>query len=149
MKHLQLLTVGAICSALVVTAAPSIAQEGKEKRQREQGQSRMVVLLDTDGDGKVSSGEIAAEHERLMGAADINADGKLSVEEFRRRGRWFQALGVTTLFDLMDSNGDQILTLEEIQAPSQRWVKRYDGNGDDAIEQSEFPQKRRHRRHRH
>ena len=148
MRQLQLLTVGLICGALLA-AAPSFAQDTQEKLKRERGQSRMVVLLDTDGDGKVSSAEIRAEHKRLMGAADVDADGKLSVEEFRRRGRWFQALGATTLFDLMDSNGDQILTLEEIQAPSQRWLKRYDGNGDDAIEQSELPKRIGHRRHRH
>ena len=147
MKHIHVLTLSAICTALLVIAAPSFADDGKEKRQHERGKSRMVALLDTDGDGKVSVGEIAAEHERLLGAADVNADGTLSVDEFRRRGRWFQALDVTTLFDLMDADGDQSLTLAEIQAPSQRWLTRHDRNGDDAIEKSELPRRKGRRRH--
>ena len=147
MKHIHVLTLSAICTALLVTAAASFAQDSQEKRPRERGESRMVGLLDTDGDGKVSVDEIAAEHKRLLGAADINADGKLSVAEFRRRGRWFQALGATTLFDLMDADGDQTLTLAEIQAPAQRWLTRHDRNGDDAIEQSELPRRKGRRRH--
>ena len=107
----------------------------------------MVFLLDTDGDGKVRAGVIAAEHKRLLGASDVNADGTLSVEEFRRRERWFQALGASTLFDLMDADGDRTLTLAEIQAPSQRWLTRHDRNGDDAIEQSELPRRKWRRRH--
>ena len=143
MKRNHLFIASFACCVLLLTASVASAQDAKEKRPREHGQSRLVLLLDTDGDGKVSASEIAAEHKRLIGAADINSDGKLSVEEFRRRGRWFQSLGATTLFDLMDSDGDQSLTLDEIQAPSQRWITRYDGNGDDAIEQSELPQRRR------
>ena len=147
MKHIHVLTLSAICTALLVTAAPSFAQDSQDKRPRERGESRMVFLLDTDGDGKVSAGEIAAEHKRLLGASDINADGTLSVEEFRRRGRWFQALGASTLFDLMDADGDRTLTLAEIQATSLRWLTRYDRNGDDAIEQSELPRRKWRRRH--
>ena len=148
MKINHVLTVGIACCALLLTAPASLAQDAKQKRPHERGQSRLVLLLDTDGDGKISSDEIADEHMRLLTAADINSDGKLSVDEFKRRGRWFQALGATTLFDLMDSDGDQSLTLAEIQAPSARWVARYDGNGDDAIEESELPRRPAHRRHR-
>ena len=56
MKHIHVLTLSAICSALLVTAAPSIAQDSQDERPRERGESRMVFLLDTDGDGKVSAG---------------------------------------------------------------------------------------------
>ena len=147
MKHIHVLTLSAICTALLVTAAPGFADDGQEKGQRERGKSRTVVLLDTDGDGKVIAAEIAAEQERLLAAADVNADGKLSVEEFRRRGRWFRELGATTLFDLMDADGDQTLSLAEIQAPSQRWLTRYDRNGDGAIEPSELPRRKGSRRH--
>ncbi len=148
MKLNALLAVSTTCCALLVTTSMSLAQDDKQKQAGERDQSRLVALLDTNGDGKISASEIADEHKRLVTAADIDADGKLSVDEFKRRGRWFQALGATTLFDLMDTNGDQTLTLEEIHAPSKRWVTRYDGNGDDAIEESELPQRRMHRRYR-
>ena len=96
-------------------------------------------VLDTNNDGKVTLDEIEAEQARLLGAADLDNDGSLSVEEFRRRGRWFQRLQTTTLFDLMDANGDQVLTAEEIAAPSARWFKRYDKDADGSIVADEVP----------
>lgn len=101
---------------------------------------RTLQLLDTDNDGKVTLDEIIAEQKRLVGAADLDGDGKLSVEEFRRRGRWFQRLYTTTLFDLMDTNGDRVLTADEIAAPSARWFKRYDKDTDGSLVPAEVPQ---------
>jgi Ca2+-binding EF-hand superfamily protein len=101
---------------------------------------RILQVLDVNNDGKVTQDEIMAEQKRLIGAADLDGDGKLSVEEFRRRGRWFQRLHTTTLFDLLDANGDQILSAEEIANPSTRWFKRYDKNGDGGIVADEVPQ---------
>ena len=69
----------------------------------------------------------------------MNGDGKLSVDEFRRRGRWFQKLQTTTLFDLMDADGDQSLTAEEIANPSARWFKRYDKDADGGVTGEEVP----------
>lgn len=101
---------------------------------------RVLRILDTDQNGKVTIEEITAEQKRLIGAADLDGDGKLSVDEFRRRGRWFQRLHTTTLFDLLDVNGDQVLSAEEIANPSIRWFKRYDKNGDGNIAADEVPQ---------
>ena len=109
---------------------------------------RTLQVLDVDQDGKVTMDEIAAEQKRLIGAADLDGDGKLSVEEFRRRGRWFQRLHTTTLFDLLDANGDQTLSAEEIANPSARWFKRYDKNADGGIVADEVPQLQRRRGNR-
>ncbi len=108
-------------------------------------ESRMLRLLDTNNDGQVSLDEIKAEQRRLIGAADIDGNGELSVDEFRRRGGWFQRLSTTTLFDLMDADGNQVLTADEIGKPSERWFARYDANDDGQLSADELPQ----RRHRH
>jgi hypothetical protein len=103
------------------------------------GVSRTFNLLDTDGDGKISLTKIRAEQARLIATADLDGDGKLSVHEFRRRVWWFQKLQTTTLFDLMDANGDQVLTADEIANPSARWFKRYDKDADGGITTGEVP----------
>ncbi|MBM3508937.1 MAG: hypothetical protein FJX61_02190 [Alphaproteobacteria bacterium] len=122
-------------TAAVAQPAPAPAQAGPEHRF-----GRLIALLDTDGDGKISAEEIAAEQKRLFTAADVNADGKLSPDEFRRRGAWFQALSVVTLFDLLDTNGDSAVTLDEIQNPSKRWFKRYDTNNNGKLDDDELAQ---------
>lgn len=135
-RAFEKISISAVGIALSVTliAGPAVAQNASET----QPQSRWMRLLDTDKDGKVTNAEIAAEQKRLMTAADVDGDGTLSVEEFRRRGRWFQSLHVTTLFDLMDANGDKTLSADEISAPSQRWLSRYDANNDGAISDDEL-----------
>lgn len=108
-----------------------------------------LQVLDTNHDGKVTLEEIEAEQQRLIKAADLDGDGKLSIEEFRRRGRWFLKLHTTTFFDLMDANGDQMLSAEEIANPSARWFKRYDKDGDGSIAPEEVPQLKERKAWRH
>lgn len=123
-----------------LAAAPALAQERPDGGDRPSRYAeRFITLFDTDGDGKVSLKEIEAEQARLFGAIDVDRDASLSVDEFRRRGRLIQRLRTTTLFDLLDVNGDQKLSLEEIDAPARRWFKRYDADGDGAIEARELP----------
>ena len=98
---------------------------------------RFMALLDPDGDGRVAIAEIAAEQGRLLTVVDVDGDGKLSVDEFRRRGRLLQSIGATTLFDMLDTNGDAQLSAAELNAPSQRWVARYDVDGDAALNADE------------
>ena len=126
--------IAAFVVEFVVGAMPAAAQ-GRHGR----AYSGFVGIMDTDGDGKVSFAEIVAEQKRLVGAADVDGDGKLSIAEFRRRGRLFQSLRATTLFDLMDANGDRQLTAEEISKPSERWFLRYDANDDGVLEEKELP----------
>ena len=117
------------------------AATAQERRDREDFRAeRFVELLDTDGDGKVGLAEILAEHGRLFAAADIDSDGSLSVDEFRRRGRLFQSLGTATLFDMMDTDGDHTLSADEINQPSRRWFSRYDLDGDGSMAAEELSQ---------
>ena len=88
------------------------------------------------------SAEIQAEQKRIAGAADVDGDGVLSVEEFLRRGRLIRSLGATSLFDMLDTDGDRKVSPPEIAAPSARWFNRYDANGDGAIAADELPRRR-------
>ena len=135
----------ALAAAALITASAA-AQQGGDAPESERQTPRMFRILDVDGNDKITFDEISAEQKRLISASDLNGDGKLSVMEFRRRGWWFQRLRTTTLFDLMDANGDAALTADEIAAPSARWFKRYDADADGNITSEELPKRKRGKR---
>lgn len=121
---------------------PNLAQDSGSGMHSRSG-ARQLDILDTDANGMVSREEIAAEHGRLLGAADVDGDGLLSPDEFRRRGSFFIRLGTTTFFDLIDANGDQQISVEELNQPMERWFTRRDSNSDGNIDGEEFNQERR------
>ncbi len=123
-------------------------RQGRYERRRERRLNRRIELLDTNKDGKVSLAEIHGEQKRLMGAADVNGDGQLSVEEFRRRGRWFIRLRTISFFDMLDTNGDGQISEKEMTDPSARWFTRYDENKDKALDRDEFSKSGWRGRHR-
>ena len=153
---LGLITASAVALTLAATAAaqdsphrpgagPGPRDDFRKPHERARGHPRVMELLDTDRDGKVSLTEITDEQGRLIAAADVDGDGKLSIDEFRRRGRLFQALGTTTLFDLIDVDGDRSLSAEELAKPSERWFSRTDANTDGLLDRQEFPRRRERR----
>ena len=106
------------------------ARRGKRggHHMRGRGMHRAFKLLDTNKDGKISMEEIAAEQKRLIAAADVDGNGTLSAEEFRRRGRLIMSLRTFTFFDMMDADGNGQLSAAELNGPSSRWLSRKDGD---------------------
>lgn len=121
---------------------PHMGGQPMENHHKSRHAERMMRLYDIDGDGKITIAEINNDQARIFTALDVNNDKSMSVDEIRRRGRSLQIFRTTTLFDLLDTDGDGKLSVAEVQAPSKRWFKRYDTNGDGAMDASEIPDQR-------
>ncbi len=113
------------------------ARDDRSSR-RERRRARRMEILDTNNDGKITLAEIEGELKRLAAAADVNGDGKISADEFRRRGRWFLRLRTVSFFDMLDANGDGQVSTVELTAPSGRWFARKDENKDKALSGEEL-----------
>jgi len=143
-----------IISAAAITitlgAASAATAQGPAQGDRPNHHvERFMMIYDTNGDGTVGQAEVAAEQTRLFGAVDVDGDGKLSVAEFRRRGRLIMRAGGATLFDMLDVNGDQQVTAEELHGPKARWLKRYNTDGVEGLGAEELAAALRSRERRH
>ena len=151
MHRISYLKTAAGLLAVALMSAPLAAAQGPAKTEAKPAFTpryveRFMLLYDVNGDGKVTVGEINADQARIFGAMDVDGDAAMSEAEMKRRGRTLQIFRTTSLFDLLDTNGDGKLSVAEIQAPSKRWFKRYDKNGDGVMEASEIPDRRHGRR---
>ncbi len=125
----------AAAAILALTAGAALAQDARERGGRA---GRLLNLLDLDGDGRISEAEMRDEHTRRLGVADLDGNGMISPDEFRRRGHLLLAMRTTTIFDLLDANGDGNVTVDEMTAPAARWMTRYDKDGDGALSAEEL-----------
>ena len=111
--------------------------------------------MDTDGDGKISAAEFAAHHSAMLMEADLNGDGKVTLDEMKqarekrreeREKRFFDSLdtnhdGAITeaeltarpnpMFDKLDANKDGFLSADELKAARDKWHKHHGGAGPD------------------
>ncbi|KFB09770.1 EF-hand domain-containing protein [Nitratireductor basaltis] len=102
-------------------------------------QGRMLQRLDTNNDGQVSAEEFAARHTGRLSEVDANGDGELSKEEladhlmrraFERRAE--------RLAKRLDINGDDTVTLEEIEGHQAKRFALADRNDDGVLDQDEL-----------
>ena len=89
--------------------------------------------IDTDGDGKLTQAEVDALRNARHATHDANGDGSLSLEEFA--GLWHQTTRPLTVraFQLLDTDGDAIVSRAEYDRPLADIVAWLDRDGDGAL----------------
>ena len=100
---------------------------------------KFLSYYDINADRKVTLKEISSDQARIFMALDINSDKFLSSKELRRGKRALKTFRATSLFDMLDVDGNNKLHIWELQAPSKRWFKRFDVNNNGFMEGRELP----------
>ena len=109
------------------------------------GLTAMEILhsIDADGDGKLTQAEIDKARNDRHSAHDADGDGSLGLDEFA--GLWHETTHPLTVrvFQMLDTDGDAVVTRVEYDRPLARIVERLDRDGDGALSPDD------RRRHRH
>ena len=93
----------------------------------------MFETVDADGDGKLTQAEIDRFRNDRHTAHDANGDGNLSLEEFA--GLWHETTRPLTVraFQMLDTDGDAIVTRAEYDRPLAGIVERLDRDRDGGL----------------
>jgi len=89
--------------------------------------------VDANGDGALSQAEIDRVRNDRHAAHDANRDGYLGLEEFA--GLWHETTRPFTVrvFQMLDTDGDAVITRAEYDRPLAGIVARLDRNGDGGL----------------
>ena len=164
MKKLTLLLAAgalAIPAAAAAQPGPRAPQGDVTLAQMQQRSAEMFAKLDADGDGRVTTAEMAAQRQDRRDArfarVDANGDGALSKAEIEaardqrqakraengkgermgKRGGGKRGAMMRGGLQRLDANGDGTVTLAEFQAPQVERFRRADANGDGTVTQAE------------
>ncbi len=104
--------------------------------------------MDTDGDGSLSQVEIDELRNARHAAHDANSDGNLDLEEFA--GLWQETTRPLTvrIFQMLDTDGDAIITRAEYDLPLADIVRRLDRDGDGGLSMNDRWRRHGDRGHR-
>ena len=93
----------------------------------------VFTTIDADGDGSLSQAEIDKLRNDRHAAYDANGDGNLDLDEFA--GLWQETTHPLTvrIFQMLDTDGDAIITRAEYDRPLADIVTRFDRNGDGGL----------------
>ena len=99
------------------------------------GLSAMEVFaaVDADGDGKLTQAEIDKVRDDRHAAHDADGDGNLSLKEFA--GLWHETTQPLTVraFQMLDTDGDAVVTRAEYDRPLAGIVERLDRDRDGGL----------------
>ena len=97
----------------------------------------MFDSIDSDGDGMLTQAEIDKVRNDRHGAHDADGDGNLSLEEFA--GVWHETTRPLTVraFQMLDTDGNAVITRPEYDRPLANIVQRLDRNDDGALSMSD------------
>ena len=89
--------------------------------------------VDADGDGKLTQAEVDKLRNDRLAAHDADGDGNLSLEEFA--GLWHETVRPLTVraFQMLDTDGDAVVTRAEYDRPLAGIVERLDRDGDGGL----------------
>ena len=106
------------------------------------GQLRLTAMevldsIDADGDGKLTQSEIDNERNDRHATHDADGDGNLGLEEFV--ALWHETTRPLTVraFQMLDTDGDAVITRSEYDRPLADIVERLDRDGDGALSPSD------------
>ena len=93
----------------------------------------MFDSIDADSDGKLTQAEIDQARNDRHAAHDANGDGDLSLQEFA--ALWHETTQPITVraFQMLDTDGNAIVSRAELDRPLADIVQRLDRNGDGGL----------------
>jgi Ca2+-binding EF-hand superfamily protein len=103
-----------------------------------------VKAVDTDGNGKLSLDESLQSTKQRFAKVDANSNGELEEPELKpvlaALVKQFPALGKIIRRELTatDTNGDHMLSMEEVTAKQKKDFTRADANGDEQLDSEEL-----------
>lgn len=97
-----------------------------------------IVACDTDGDGRTSLGELDGCIQRSFAAADASGSGTLGYIAYADwQTRWLGDQGALPSPFEVDRDGDNRITLPELQQQFSKLFSRFDKNGDRFVTRAE------------
>ena len=142
------LTALAVAAALGGTALAGASYAGHrdgghgmgflDKGQLAVSAMEMFDAVDADGDGKLTQAEIDKLRNDRHAAHDADGDGNLSLEEFA--GLWHETTRPLTVraFQMLDADGDAVVTRAEYDRPLASVVERLDRDGDGSLSMRDY-----------
>lgn len=131
-------TLLSLAAALLMTAS-AVAEE-EQKPSAVGSSAALFKQLDTSGDGKLSTDEVAGDKlrllKRLIRTADLNSDGYLTAQEF------VDGLSDDQQLPVIESGTDSTEKPKPSREPFALF-KRLDADGDGKVQINEVPEQRR------